>query len=66
MLERKIIFFRNSSQESSKISKLLDKNKIKFREIYSNSRLTPCLRILDKIYFKGYKTILDYIKTYQK
>ena len=65
----KITFLRDKSLESIKISKLLDKNKIKYREIYSNGRLTPCLMVPDDIYsIKGYKNILNkirYLKTYQ-
>ncbi|MEK6824141.1 MAG: hypothetical protein AABY06_03840 [Nanoarchaeota archaeon] len=66
----KITFLRDQSQESAKISKLLDKNKILFIEIHSNSRLTPCLKIPNNIYsIRGYARILNYLeslKTYKK
>lgn len=59
----KITFLRDQSQESIKIRKLLDKNKIKYRTIYSNSRINPCLRVPDDTYsIKGYKNILNKIE----
>ena len=66
-LEKKITFLRDKSQESAKISKLLTEKKIKFIEVYSNSRLTPYLMVQNSIYsIKGYNQIANYIKTYKK
>mgnify|MGYP001590910948 CR=1 FL=1 len=59
----KIIFLRDKSLESIRISKLLDENKIKYTEIYSNSQLIPGLIIQESIYsIKGYKNILNKIE----
>ena len=67
MLEQKITFLRDESKGSAKISKLLSESKIKFIEVYSNSRLTPCVFIPNQFYpIKGSNSIINYIRSYKK
>ena len=58
-----IMFCRDNSQESGKISELLTKNKIKFTEIYLNSG-PSYLIVPNNIHpIKGYKTILNNLES---
>ena len=67
IIEPKIIFIRDDSQESSKIKWLLDKNKIKYREVHSNSRLTPGLITESSIsLYRGYTNILNNLRYLKK
>jgi len=67
IIKPKITFLRDNSQESSKIRWLLDKNKIKYREVNSNSCLTPGLIAEDSTSsYLGYTNILNNIKYLKK
>ena len=67
IIEPKIIFIRDDSQESSKIKWLLDNNKIQYREVHSNYRLTTGLIPASLLsLYRGYTNILNNLRYLKK
>ena len=64
----KIIFYRDLSKESTNIKKLLKKNKIEYRAIFSEEcDRGPLLLVPNNTYsIRGYKRVLSEIRNLKK